>query len=210
MADVSIIDYGIGNILSVKRAFEYVGSNVEFISSPKDIAKAKRVVLPGVGAFNNGIQALFNLGLVQPIIDYCQSNRPFLGICLGMQLMLGSSDEFGLHKGLDLIHGHVKKISSITLAGTDQKTPRIGWYPVSRCNDYTTSIMKDVSDIDRFYFVHSYACHVDNYNFCLATSSYGGHEFSVAIRNGNIYGLQFHPEKSGNPGLNIIRNFSIL
>ena len=127
MKSISIVDYGIGNVLSVKRAFEHVGVEVEFADTAEKIRKAERLVLPGVGAFCDGMTELERRGLVSVIQEYCANDRPFLGICLGMQMMLEESEEFGISKGLGIIPGKVIRIEDITIEGESQKIPHVGW-----------------------------------------------------------------------------------
>lgn len=207
MAKISIIDYGVGNICSVKRAFESLGATVNYVSTPEDLLNADRLVIPGVGAFKNGMEELRNRGLVFSIKKYCDTNKPFLGICLGMQMMLDSSEEFGVHEGLGIIPGIVKKIVNCTIEGNYQKVPHVGWYASKYFGDTSDSVFGNIPESSRFYYVHSYAACLENEKFCIAKTIYGGREITAVIRKGNVYGVQFHPEKSGEIGRLVLKNF---
>ena len=189
--NVTIVDYGIGNLLSVKRALLHNGANVRFASTPIEVEQAERLVVPGVGAFSHCMQSIENLGLKQPLIDYAESGRPFLGICVGMQMLLESSNEFGDHKGLGLIPGSVEKISV-----EGHRTPFIGWKRVEL-----------LGSTKHFYFVHSYEALPQKHSDLLATYTLGEHKVTAAVRNHNVLGVQFHPEKSARDGLAFIDYF---
>lgn len=206
---VTVIDYGIGNLLSVCRAIEHCGAEAVLSSSASAIASAERLILPGVGAFHDGMLGLQERGLVEPIRQYCAANRPFLGICLGMQMMMGSSEEFGYHEGLNLVPGTVTAIPGVS-AGVRRKIPHIGWSALRTAagGNWTSTILDGLEPgIDSAYFVHSYAVKPDNSAHCIAECLYDGHHIAAVIRSGNRHGCQFHPEKSGETGLAIIRNF---
>ncbi len=207
MKSVSIVDYGIGNVLSVKRAFEYVGAEVLFADTAEKISKAERLVLPGVGAFRDGMSELYKRELVKPIQQYCAEDRPFLGICLGMQMMLDESEEFGISEGLGIIPGKVVKIEDTTVEGRYQKVPHIGWNKLEYKESVEDTILADIPEEQRMYFVHSYTAKPSEDKFRLADTYYGGRQISAVIKNGKCYGTQFHPEKSGEMGLKIISNF---
>jgi len=212
MSKVSIINYGIGNILSVERAFKKVGADVEYVTQREEIEKAEHLVLPGVGAFRNGMAELEKRNLVQAIRCYCEEDRPFLGICLGMQMMLDESEEFGLSEGLGIIPGRVVRIPDTDQYKNSLKVPHVGWNILS-CTDnmkvWNNTILSGISSDSQFYFVHSYmACPPEEYRF--ADTYYGGNRISAVIRKGNCYGTQFHPEKSGEVGLSIIDKFAKL
>ncbi len=214
MTVVTVADYGMGNLLSVTRAFEYCGAAVKVSALAEDIASAESLVLPGVGAFPDGMRELRQRGLKDAIKEFCRSGRPFLGICLGMQLMLDSSEEFGETQGLGLIPGKVSLIPSITSDGIPQKIPHIGWnllrFPTGRRSWAGTILESAHPDRDTAYFVHSYTAVPANDANRLADTFYGGHRVSAAIHSGNCYGTQFHPEKSGPVGLEIIKRFLAL
>ncbi|CAM2765945.1 TPA: imidazole glycerol phosphate synthase subunit HisH [Legionella pneumophila] len=210
MSSVSIVDYGIGNLLSVARSFHYFDTPVHFVSTPEEILKAERLVLPGVGAFADGMKGLTDLNFVEPIKQFACSGKPFLGICLGMQLMLTKSMEFGEHEGLDLITGEVVSIPLHGVDGQRHKIPHIGWNELVRTpygGDWSDTILKNVSINSSVYFVHSYMAVPTNPKTRLADTLYDGQAISAVIKDGNIYGCQFHPEKSGEVGLKIIQQF---
>lgn len=210
MSKVTVIDYGIGNLLSVCRAFEFCGAEVLLTDSPLGIEKADRVVLPGVGAFADGMYGLKKRGLVKAIQKYSQTGRPFLGICLGMQLMMDVSEEFGVHEGLGIIPGKVTAIPDTGVNNERHKIPHIGWnsllLPPSR-DDWMGTILENVNVGEYAYFVHSYSVITPNHEQRLADCLYNGRQITAAIQSGTIYGCQFHPEKSGEVGLSIIKRF---
>ncbi|WP_010681159.1 imidazole glycerol phosphate synthase subunit HisH [Acetivibrio cellulolyticus] len=212
MRKVTIIDYGLCNILSVKRAFEYCGADVSVVDEPDGIFGASYLVLPGVGAFADGMEGLKSKRLIDPIMEFCLKDRPFMGICLGMQMMMEQSEEFGLHSGLGIIKGKVIRIPEMDIDGEYQKVPHIGWNtlepPKGKNIDWwKDSILDGIQINERTYFVHSYTAWIENSENRLADTYYGGRLISAVIRKGNIYGCQFHPEKSGEVGLRIINNF---
>lgn len=210
MNSVSIIDYGVGNLLSVARAFHYFGAKVNLVSTPEEIMGANRIVLPGVGAFQDGMKGLSELNFVDPIKQVAKSGKPFLGICLGMQMMLTKSSEFGEHLGLDLIHGEVESIPSKSIDGIAHKIPHIGWNeltPTEHGGLWSESILRNTPENSSVYFVHSYRAVPSNPNTRLADTYYDGQSISAVIRDDNVYGCQFHPEKSGEIGLKIIEQF---
>lgn len=207
---VTVIDYGMGNLYSVSRAVEYCGGQVVFASNVETILNADRVLLPGVGAFADGMNELINLRLVEAIREYCRTNRPFLGICLGMQMMMDSSEEFGFHEGLGIISGSVVGIPKTALSGELHKIPHIGWNELQQTEckplwDHT--ILNQIPQNSNTYFVHSYTVVPESIEARLADTYYNGRQISAVIRRGNLYGCQFHPEKSGTIGLRIIKNF---
>jgi glutamine amidotransferase len=211
---VTLIDYGRGNLFSVRQALEKCGAAVTLTSSHADIAAATHLVLPGVGAFADGMQGLRELGLIEPIRAYAASNRPFLGICLGMQMMLDLGLEFGSHQGLGLIPGTVSKIQDTDSEGRPQKIPHIGWSRLvpgdSDREKWQSSILAGVGQEDTVYFVHSFEARPENPASALAYCNFGGRRICAVIRSGHVYGCQFHPEKSGSTGLRILRNFVAL
>lgn len=207
--EVTIIDYGIGNIQSVLHAIEHCDAKAILSNDPKAIARAERVVLPGVGAFKKGMDELRQRNLIDPIKEFAAKNRPLLGICLGMQMMLEKSSEFGDHSGLGLIEGSVEAIPGTTSQGKPHKIPHIGWAPITvpENTDWNQSILKGIQPESAFYFVHSYTAHPKNHENRLADCHYNGRLVAAAIRRENLYGCQFHPERSGEWGLKIIKNF---
>ena len=210
MPVVTVIDYGIGNLLSVARAFEYCGANVVLSDDPKQIASADYLVLPGVGAFADGMAGLRQRNLIEPTNEFSSKNRPFLGICLGMQMMLSTSEEFGNHQGLGLIKGKVTVIPSTDITGAPHKIPHIGWNSLQfppGISSWEDSILSSTLPGTSVYFVHSFTAAPDSPLNRLADCLYNGRVISAAIRSGNLYGCQFHPEKSGQSGLKILDIF---
>ncbi|RHX86316.1 imidazole glycerol phosphate synthase subunit HisH [Leptospira stimsonii] len=211
--DVSVIDYGVGNLLSVCRAFEYFGAKVEATSDPEIILSSPHVVLPGVGAFADGMNELERQGLV-PIVKKVASNgTPLLGICLGMQMLLDESEEFGITAGLGLVAGKVVPVPDKTIDGKMQKIPHIGWnelkFDIDSDNE-KPNLLKNVQPGDSVYFVHSFMAMPQDLTNIVAHCNYGGRKVTAVIRNKNVHGCQFHPEKSGTVGLNILRGFLTL
>jgi glutamine amidotransferase len=207
---VTVIDYGVGNIFSVTRALEHCGATVFLSGRPADILSASRLVLPGVGAFASGMEGLRSRGLVDPIRRYAASGRPLLGICLGMQMLFSRSLEFGDHEGLGLIPGTIVPIVARAPDGAPLKVPHIGWAPLERPSGYATwdmTLLAGVREGENCYFVHSFTAVPERESSRLADTTYGDCRISAAVREGNVLGCQFHPEKSGETGLSMISNF---
>jgi glutamine amidotransferase len=202
---VTVIDYGVGNLHSVVKALRHEGAEAKVTSSPKDLRTAERVVLPGVGAFGDGMRELHGRHLVEPIRRYVETGRPFLGICLGMQLLLSESEEFGHHGGLGIIRGRVVAIPS----SPGVKVPQIGWNWIlpRPGGDWASSILEDAAPRTMVYFVHSFTAVPGAEEHRLADAYYGETRISAAIQANNVIGCQFHPEKSGPVGLSMIRRF---
>jgi glutamine amidotransferase len=212
MSDVSIIDYDSGNIASVRRAFERCGASVRIVTMAQEVASASRLVLPGVGAFAHCAELLRQRGLWDAVKDFAKSGRPFLGICVGMQLLFEVSEEFGTHEGFGLIPGHVKAIARQNADGSPRKVPHIGWnklLPVEG-EAWSRTLLDQVIAGSAVYFVHSFVGAPEDRAHTLAETDYGGTKLCAAVRVGNAYGCQFHPEKSGPVGLSIISNFVAL
>lgn len=209
MPTVTVIDYGIGNLLSVARAFEHCGANVMLTDDAKNIADADYLVLPGVGAFADGMVGLTERGLVEPIKVFAAKERPFLGICLGMQMMLDESEEFGASEGLGLITGKVVAIPAVGSNFYPHKIPHIGWNEINAPTgiSWKGTILGSTPENSSFYFVHSFTAMPVLFEHRLADCNYNGQLISAAIRKDNLYGCQFHPEKSGKAGLNVVRAF---
>ncbi len=208
--EVAVIDYGVGNLLSVQRGLEHCGAIVTLTADPASILAAKRVVLPGVGAFGNAMQALDRLGLVSVIHELALRQTPLLGICLGMQLLLDASDEFGVTAGLGLIPGRVIPVPTQTITGSPQKIPHIGWNALQRTeapDGWQKTLLEDNRPGEAAYFVHSFMAVPTNSAHRIADCVYGGHLVPAAIGRDRITGCQFHPEKSGDVGLKILRRF---
>jgi glutamine amidotransferase len=212
---LTIIDYGLGNLRSVQRAFAHCGISANISTDADEIESAPGVVLPGVGAFAKGMSGLTNAGLIPTIRDYINGGRPFLGICLGMQMLFDSAQEFGQHAGLGIIPGEVRLIPSLSPNGNPHKIPHIGWNSLAQPEenglvDWSDTILSQVNQGESVYFVHSYAAHPADFRTRLADTWYNGQRIAAAVRKGNVYGCQFHPEKSADVGLRIIKEFGKL
>lgn len=208
--EVTVIDYGVGNLLSVQRGLEHCGAKVILTADPEKIFTAERVVLPGVGAFGNAMQALDRLGLVVVIRDIVHRQTPLLGICLGMQLLLEASEEYGITAGIGLISGRVIPVPTLTLSGDPQKIPHIGWsalQPSSASAGWDGTLLQDNRPGEAAYFVHSFMAVPKYPAHRIANCIYGGHLIPAVIRRDHITGCQFHPEKSGEVGLKILHRF---
>jgi imidazole glycerol-phosphate synthase subunit HisH len=210
MSSVTIVDYGVGNLLSLARAIEHAGAAAIVSADPADVERAERVILPGVGAFADGMEELRTRELVEPLRAFAAGGRPLLGICLGMQLLLDESTEFGVHEGLGLVGGTVREIPRST-NGTLRKVPHIGWSALvesrSSVNGWHDPLLDGIDQGASVYFVHSFAAEPADESICVAESVYGDVRITSVIRQGPIMGTQFHPEKSGPVGLRLIRNF---
>jgi glutamine amidotransferase len=207
---VTIVDYGMGNLLSVSRAMEKAGGQVTFAHTAKQITAADRLVLPGVGAFSSGMAELRQRDFIDAIRQYATNNRPLLGVCLGMQMLLNKSEEFGESEGLGLIPGRVAAIPAFRVDGSIRRIPHIGWTALQKPEEgppWGDSILKNVAPGTAAYFVHSYMAVVDNPQHRLADCFYNGLIISAALCSGNIYATQFHPEKSGPVGIRILHAF---
>ena len=199
---VAIVDYGVGNLLSLKSSFAAIGERVVVTSDPEVLRAAERIILPGVGAFGDAAKKLRDSGLDRIVIEQAKTGKPLLGICLGMQLLFDKGFEYGEHEGLGLIKGEIRPIADVT--PQDLKIPHIGWNAL-HFGAEKSPLFKYLKEGDFVYFVHSYygAKCADS---VIATAEYGA-ELTAAVGNGNVYGCQFHPEKSGTVGLNILRAF---
>ena len=219
-ARVAIVDFGMGNLFSVGQACEEAGLSGFTTSSPHDLLEADAVILPGVGAFSDAMAALTRLDLISPLLDVAASRKPLMGICLGMQLLMSESHEFGRHNGLGIIEGEVIRLD-VSLGGPRAtKVPQIGWNQICSPpgipkpsslkieNHWNNTLLNGLPDGAYMYFVHSYyAKPVDT---CLVTSisHYGENEFCSSLTKGNIFASQFHPERSGLGGLRVYRNLA--
>ena len=212
-AEVVVIDFGVGNLLSVRKGLEHCGATVTVTADPDTILRAPRVVLPGVGAFANGMAELRRLGLDAIARDVAARGTPLLGICLGMQMLLDESEEFGVTAGLGLIPGRVVPVPSTTVDGHRQKIPHIGWnalvFPQGR-ESWAGTLLQDVEPSEAVYFVHSFMASPSDSGHRIADCLYGGTPVSAAIGRENVCGCQFHPEKSGEVGLKMLRRFLTL
>ncbi|MBI3397944.1 MAG: imidazole glycerol phosphate synthase subunit HisH [Deltaproteobacteria bacterium] len=202
---IAVIDYGMGNLRSVQKGFERAGHQCIITRNPKDISNASHVVLPGVGAFKDCMDNLKNYDLVEPILNAIKSGRPFLGICLGLQLLFSESEEFGRHEGLDIIKGRAVRFSSeLRTQDPELKIPHMGWNDIKI--ERKPPILNDIADGSYFYFVHSYYV-VPKDASVIATKTNYGLDFASSIWKDNIFACQFHPEKSQKVGLQILKNF---
>lgn len=203
---IAIIDYGMGNLRSVQKGFEKIGSEALITADPTVVLEADRIVLPGVGAFRDCMRNLEQGGFVEPILRVIAEGRPFLGICVGMQMLLTDSVEFGLYQGLNVIPGHVLRFpEGMQENGEKLKVPHMGWNQLAiRRSAPIFNGIKDGADV---YFVHSYYEMPDDETTVAATSTYGV-EFCAALWKDNICATQFHPEKSQAVGLQILKNFA--
>jgi imidazole glycerol-phosphate synthase subunit HisH len=205
---IAIIDYGMGNLRSVQKGFERVGCEAVVTADPKVVLEADRIVLPGVGAFPDCMRNLEEGGFIEPLLRVIREGRPFLGICLGLQLLFTESDEFGTHVGLNVIPGRVIRFPERMVEGGEAlKVPHMGWNQLSigRCPPEFAGIEEGAN----FYFVHSYYVVPEDQGVIATTTTYGL-EFCSAIWKDNIVATQFHPEKSQEKGLQILKNFGAM
>ena len=198
---IAIIDYGVGNLYNLKNALDYQGLENAIVDDPERLATASHVILPGVGAFRPAMEQLRKAGMEGVVRERIAAGCPFLGICVGMELMFDESEEDGLHGGLGLIGGRVVQFAH------DLKVPQIGWNQVAA--QRADPLLEGIPDGSYFYFVHSYYAMLTHGGDALGICDYGV-EFPAIVRRGNMWGVQFHPEKSQNPGLRLLKNFSQL
>ena len=199
---IAIVDYGVGNLFSLKSSYHAIGAEAVVTSDPNVIHAADRILLPGVGAFSDAAEKLRRSGLDQVIIAEAKGGKPLLGICLGMQMLFEKSYEYGEHEGLGLIPGAVKPIRDVI--DSDLKIPHIGWNPLHMAEP-KDELFRYLNENDCVYFVHSYYA-ADCEPYVIATAEYST-ELTAAVRKGNVWGAQFHPEKSGQVGLSILKAF---
>lgn len=199
---IAIIDYGVGNLFSLASSFAYIGKEAKLTSDISEIKRADRIILPGVGAFSDAAQKLRDSGLADIVCEEAASGKPLLGICLGMQMLFERSFEYGEHEGLGLIRGSVKPMRDII--PSELKVPQIGWNSL-KFHGEKNELFKYINEGDFVYFVHSYYG-ADCEESLIASTEYGA-EITAAVASGNVYGTQFHPEKSGEVGLSILRAF---
>lgn len=204
---IGIIDYGMGNLFSVSKALERLDAPYFISADKQELMKASALILPGVGSFKDAMKILVEDGLDKVVLEFAATGKPFLGICLGMQLLFDESEENGLTKGFGLLAGKVERFSGVSQdASTTYKVPHMGW---NRLEFTQTSSILDDLDNDYVYFVHSYFVNAEENQNVLAKSNY--HEnVAAVVGKDNIYGMQFHPEKSGSLGMQLLRNFTKL
>lgn len=200
---IIIIDYGMGNLRSVQKAFERSGRRATISSDPEVVLKAKKVVLPGVGAFPACMENLQKFNLIEPIHEVIRSKRPFLGICMGLQVLFDEGEEFGIHKGLGIIPGRVVRLQ----LPKKFKIPHMGWNRIRKTK--RVPLLDEIEDNSFFYFVHSYHVVPKNGSLVATVTDYG-RDFVSSIASDNIFACQFHPEKSQALGLKVIKSFANL
>lgn len=204
---VAIIDYKMSNLFSVKHACDYIGVDAEITSDYKTILNSDSAILPGVGAFAEAMYNLKKLDLISPIKEFIKSNKPFMGICLGLQLLFTESEEFGINKGLDVVPGRVVKFKNFLSNGKRIKVPNVGWeqiYSVKNSNNsWSNSPFKDVKEGEYMYFVHSFYVIPNDNSYVLSNTQYGETNFCSSIKKNNLFAVQFHPEKSSKEGIKI-------
>ena len=198
---IAIVDYGMGNLRSVQKAFEKMGNSAEIVDTPANVEKAAAVVLPGVGAFADAMAQLKSRGMDKALRDAIDAGKPFLGVCLGLQLLFEQSFEDGQHEGLGVLSGSVRQLSG------GVKIPHMGWNRLQARK--RSPLLKGTPEDCYFYFVHSYVVEPTDPDVVLTTTEYAG-EFVSGVEKDNVTAFQFHPEKSGDCGLNILRNFGKL
>ncbi len=199
---IAIIDYGVGNLFSLKSSLHFIGFDAVVTNDVNTIRTAEKIILPGVGAFKDASDKLFNSGLAEIVIEEAKNGKDLLGICLGMQMLFEKSYEYGESKGLGLLKGTIQPLRNVI--DENLKVPHIGWNSLKFVGN-KNRLFKYINEGDHVYFVHSFYA-ADCYDSLIATSEYSK-DITAAVGKGNIYGCQFHPEKSGNVGLNILRAF---
>ncbi|MBI3318261.1 MAG: imidazole glycerol phosphate synthase subunit HisH [Candidatus Omnitrophica bacterium] len=208
--EVAIVDYGMGNLFSVQLACEQAGLKAEITSSPKELDRADAVILPGVGAFGAAMETLKQLHLTQALERAASSGKPLFGICLGMQLFMSRSLEFGTHEGLNLIPGEVVSLQPAERPGRRLKVPEVGWnriFPAGSRN-WNGTFLEGLAHGEYQYFVHSFVCRPEDPEALLAKTAYGPEEFCSCVQWKNLFACQFHPERSGPAGLRIYKNWA--
>ena len=200
---ITVVDYGMGNLRSVQKALELFCPNVKISSSPQDILASDKLVLPGVGAFDKAMEELKERNLAEAIVKFIEKGRPFLGVCLGLQLLFSESEEGGKAKGLDVLKGSVKKFKETK----GLKIPHMGWNNIKlKIKNKKSKILDGIEDGSYMYFVHSYYVEPEDKGIILCQTKYGD-IFTSGVHKDNIYAFQFHPEKSQACGLKIVENF---
>jgi len=208
---VTVLDYGIGNQLNVLRALEHCGAAVQVVQRAADAAAAiDRLVLPGVGAFGDAMAELRARGFDDLVRRFAATGRPFLGICVGLQVMFDGSEEMGRHDGLGLLRGQVLAVPATGADGRAHRIPHIGWRPLLAASPWAGTILADAAPLERVYFVHSFSAQPAEEGVRLADVDYDGRRICAAVHRDNLHGCQFHPERSGEAGLAVLRRFLAL
>lgn len=212
MSKVAVVDYGIGNVFSVCNAVEKAGGDVTLTRDIDTLLAADRVILPGVGAFRRAMEALNDLGLTETLAKYRETERPFLGICIGMQVMMDVSEEFGEHPGLGYVPGRAQRIDKNS--DDTMRVPHIAWATLDAPEGQDAKSLWADTPLSAFeagresvYFVHSFHCQPTDRGSVIAVANYQGQELTAAVRHGNTFGVQFHPERSGEVGQKFIKAF---
>ena len=206
---IAVIDYGVGNLFSLLSSLNYVGLDTKLTNNIEEIKNAEGIILPGVGAFRDAIGNLEKYGLKETLISEAKKGKPFLGICLGMQMLFEKSYEYGEYEGLGLINGTVEEIKKYIPENSDLKIPHMGWNSLAINDGFKDDkILKDVDNNEYVYYVHSYFAKTDMKNI-IAYSEYVT-KIPGIVKNENVYGMQFHPEKSGDTGLKLLKNWGKL
>ena len=203
---VAIVDYGLGNLYSVSMACLQAGLQPVITAEAHALLQANAVILPGVGAFGDAMEALRQRDLVGVLRDIAAQGKPLFGICLGLQLLMTESEEFGRHRGLDLVPGRVRSLGEPREGERRLKVPQVGWNRIHTARPWAGSMLEKVRNESYMYFVHSYVVEPADGGHTLSTSRYGDVEFCSSLQVGNIFGCQFHPERSSHTGLSIYRN----
>jgi len=209
--NVAIVDYGLGNLFSVQQACTFVGLNSIITKSRKDILDADSVILPGVGAYGDAMLTLQRLDLINVLRDIAESPKPLIGICLGLQLLLTESQEFGRHKGLGIIEGQVVRFDAPKEKERMLKVPHIGWNRIFQSTDrlrWQGTLLDRIGNDEYMYFVHSYFVRPQDSSVILSNSRYGNIEFCSSIQLRNVFACQFHPERSGVEGIKVYQNLA--
>jgi glutamine amidotransferase len=203
---IAVVDYNLGNVRSILGAFDNKDARVQLTNDRNEILDSDGVVLPGVGAFKHGMESLEKYDLIEIIKKYIDTGKPFMGICLGMQMLFNESEEYGCTKGLSLIPGKVVKLPTQNIL--NDKLPHVSWKELQGNIDiWSNTILDGIENNSDMYFVHSYVAEPASEDYILSTTEYSGHNFCSTVKKDNIYGCQYHPEKSGKDGLKIINNF---
>ena len=210
--NVTVLDYGVGNTLSVTRAFEAIGCSVKLAKTASEVRLSDRIILPGVGAFGDCISKLSRVGLDEAVVSYVDSGRPVMGICVGMQMLFQHSTEFGFHEGLGVLEGSVSMLpTSSSDSGADLRLPQIGWYKLHAGPGFEQSAKCGISESflgHEVYLVHSFHAKTKYKTDCVATYKRANVDVCAAVQRGNVFGTQFHPEKSGELGLSVLKRFA--